>query len=466
MLNINNRLRKLEKSLIIKDTVELARYDILVNGESILPAPLRTYQKKLFDHFIHNHDVNKATKAYSMWCRRSGKTFTAFIMLVYICLKNKNTNAFQLFPDHQFAFKIIWDGNFIRNGENIKYIDILPKSIVKTNSTRMQFIFNNGSRISFIGIDEEKKVRGITSDLIAISEYCYGKPYVLQVLSPIISSSKGRLLLESTPNGMNFGWRRFKDFEKSKDWYTSHGTIKSLVDDDGNRYIHDDVIQDSISTGMSEGLISQEYYCLPVLDETLIIYARELKEMKILNSVYDPRLQIHFAFDLGVSDANATAIVGFQIRDDGGINVVFCYENTNQPYEHYINYIFRNYGNRRIGNFILPHDGAKRSGQSSSLETVCEHFESLGCNVVRLRRPKSMHGFISLVKSHMASMIIDKSCDGLIDALNNYSYDEKNRKPIHDSNSHYASAFGYAIMSVYYGLNNEYNNVQVVNYGV
>jgi hypothetical protein len=77
-----------------------------------------------------------------------------------------------------------------------------------------------------------------------------------------------------------------------------------------------------------------------------------------------------------------------------------------------------------------------------------------------------MTGFISLVKSHIASVIIEQSCDGLIDALNNYSYDEKTRRPIHDSNSHYASAFGYAIMSVYYGLSNDLHNNEVIRYAL
>lgn len=462
MLNINHRLRKLEKSLVIKDNVELARYDIIVNGKSILPAPLRTYQKKLFDVFVHGE--NQKDKAYLLWSRRSGKSFTAFIILIYICLRDKNTNAFQLFPDYQMANKIIWRGVFINDNKSIKFVDIVPTSLCNLNHSSMTITLYNGSTLRLLGTDNPDKLRGITSNLIAVSEYAYCKDYVLPVITPIISSSNGKMLLETTPNGQNFAYRNFTNFQKDNKWYTNKGTIETLIDENGNRYITDEVVNDAVSNGMSKGLISQEFYVLPVLNETLIIYARELKEMKILDSVYDPRLQLHFAFDLGVNDS--TAVVGFQIRDDGGINVVFCYENNNQPYEHYINYIFRIYGNRRIGKFILPHDGAKRSGQSSSLETVSQHFESFGCNVERLKRPKSMNGFISLVKSHIASVIVDSSCDGLIDALNNYSYDEKNRKPIHDSNSHYASGFGYAIMSVYYGLNNDYNNVQVVNYGV
>ena len=49
MASILQRVKKLESTRIDKDVVELARYDILVNGSSILPSPLRTYQKKLFE---------------------------------------------------------------------------------------------------------------------------------------------------------------------------------------------------------------------------------------------------------------------------------------------------------------------------------------------------------------------------------------------------------------------------------
>jgi hypothetical protein len=452
MANLLQRVKRLESARTNRDIVELTRYDILVNGQSILPSPLRTYQKKLFDIFVHGDN----DKSYLMWSRRSGKSFTAFVILLYICLRDKNTNAFQLFPDHQMANKIIWKGVFIVNGKSVKFIDILPKSLYSLNHSSMTITLYNGSSIRLMGTSDPDKLRGITSNLIAMSEYSFFKDYVLPVITPIISSSKGKMLIETTPNGQNFAYRQFNNFSKDNKWFTHKGTVETLLDEQGNRYITDEVIKDAVSNGMSEGLIS--------LDQTLITYARELKEMKILDNVYNPRLQIHFAFDLGINDS--TAVVGFQIRDDGGINIVFAYENNNQPYEHYINYCFRHYGNRRIGKFILPHDGAKRSGQSSSLETVSQHFESFGCDVERLKRPKSMTGFISLVKSHIASVIIEQSCDGLIDALNNYSYDEKTRRPIHDSNSHYASAFGYAIMSVYYGLSNDLHNNEVIRYAL
>ena len=75
-----------------------------------------------------------------------------------------------------------------------------------------------------------------------------------------------------------------------------------------------------------------------------------------------------------------------------------------------------------------------------------------------------MSGFISLVKSHMEGIIVDVSCVDLIDHLNNYQYDD-NRKPIHDDNSHYASAFGYMVMALYYELNWSPVNSQVIQYG-
>lgn len=461
-LRLIERARKLVNSIETKNKVSLERYDILVNGVSILPAPLRFYQRRVFDLFIHNEPVDNIVynKFFLMWCRRSGKSFTAFIMLVYICLRDANTNAFQLFPSYKSAYRIIWNGVFINGGENQRYIKMLPSSIATVNNTRMEINFYNGSSISLVGIDDEDKVRGITSNLIAISEYCYCKDYLLSVLSPIISSSNGKLLLESTPNGRNFAWLDWCNFKNTDVWYRYHGAVDKLVDENGKRYITDRVVKEAINDGLSESLISQEFYCLPVLDENLIVYARELKEMQINKSTFDPRLQVHFAFDLGVNDN--TAIVCFQLRLDGGCNVVYCYENNNKPYEHYINHLLNKFSNARIGAFVLPHDSAKRNAMSLGLETVAQHFESFNINVERLPRPKSMAGFISLVKSYMASVVVDESCKGLINALNNYSYDEKTRKPIHDKNSHYASAFGYMCMSLYYGniSNNQLNEVK------
>ena len=67
--------------------------------------------------------------------------------------------------------------------------------------------------------------------------------------------------------------------------------------------------------------------------------------MQILPNVFDNRLQIHFAFDLGVNDY--TSVVGYQIRPDGNLNVCWCYQNNNQPYEHFINKINMEFGTRK-----------------------------------------------------------------------------------------------------------------------
>lgn len=438
--------------------LQLTDADVLFNGVSIFPAPFRNYQLKLFRQVIDG-DVKKA---YYMLPRRSGKDFTFFRILVYYCLRTANTNAVYLFPDLQMARKIIWEGVFICENVNSRYIEFLPKQICRINNVNMRVKFPNGSSIQLMGTLDASKLRGITSTIIVASEYAFMNPYVLPIISPIISASDGVLLLNSTPNGLNLAYHQHRTFGKTKSWLTVLETAETLLDDDGNRYITEEIIQESIENGMSVSLIRQEYYCECVPDESKVIYAREMNAMQIVKNAYVARTEVHFAFDLGLRDF--TSIVAFQIMPTGMPSVVWCFQDNGQPWQHYYNVIESKMVNKRMGKFILPHDGAKRNGSSVTLDTIIDDFKNMGATVMPLKRPKSMDGFIALTRSYMGGMVIDETCEELITALNQYQKDD-NHKPIHDEYSHYASAFGYMCMALYNGIDIQ-NNHEVIRYGI
>ena len=271
-MNYSNlrRLKKLQNMIDSKDSIELLEYDILINGTSILPCPLRPYQKVFFDNFVHGKTNKK--KAYLSWSRRSGKSFTVFIALVYLCLRDKNTNAYQLFPQQNMVDRIIWSGVFIDKLKSLsyKFIKLLPFSICTPNNTTKTLNFNNGSTLKFIGTADPDDLRGITSGLMGVSEYSFCKEYLLKVITPIIVASNGRLVLETTPNGRNFAFRQFNTFKKNPSWFCDLQTCDTLLDENGNRYITQEDIDDAVSNGLSKGLIRQEFYCDPVLDEDKI----------------------------------------------------------------------------------------------------------------------------------------------------------------------------------------------------
>jgi hypothetical protein len=445
--SIYKRIEKLEKEHKDKDKykIEFVGYHIFVGGVRVLPFDLRPYQIKTFNNYVKG-DIKKV---FSMHPRRSGKTFLLFYTLCYLCLKNRNTNAYHLFPEQDQAFKVIWSGIIIdkANNRSINFIDLFPRSICTPNHTRMLLKFNNGSTLRIVGTSSSDRIRGITSNLIGISEYSFCKAYLLPVVTPVIIQSEGRLLLESTPNGMNFALSQFYNFKYTNSWITDKQTCLTLVDENNERYITDGDIQEAVDNGLSTGLIQQEFYCNPVLDAHKIIYGHEMGVVEIVDRLYNPMLAINLAFDLGINDK--CSVIAFQVRpQDSGINIIWCYENNNLPWLHYIELIRKEFIGKHIGKWILPHDSKKRDGSSITLDTVHDYFEKLGCNVETLPRPRSLTGLIMMIKGRFSSIVIEKSCIELIDALNNYQYDD-NRKPLHDGSSHMASAFSYAVMAVH-----------------
>ncbi len=370
---------------------------------------------------------------------------------------------YYLAPTLKMLKNIIWMSGAIIDGVSYRYIDMIPKHLIRSiNNSEMIVQFTNGSIIRFVGTENLNRLRGITAQGIIISEAAFGKQEVFQIINPIIINSKGWVLLNSTPNGLNWFWYLMKHVQSNDDWYVQHENVETLLDEDGKRYITDEDVKKAVADGMPETLVAQEFYTQPILDETKVIYAREMKAMEILDNTYNPRLPIHFAFDLGVLDD--TAIVGFQLHPSGSIAVVWNYKNNGQPWLHYWNVICDYTATKRRGKIILPHDGAKRNG-AISLTSVTDDFRDFGADVMQLRRPKSLDGFIALTKSYMAAMTIDKKCQELVDALNNYQKDDQG-KPIHDVHSHYASAFGYLTMAVYDGIHVANVNMQPIRYSV
>ena len=447
--SIEKRIQAIEESMSNKIDVKFDdNYNLYINGKRLLPFNLRPYQSNIMQKVMTDGNI----KYFYMYPRRSGKTFLLFYILCCICLLNRNTNAYHLFPQQDQANKVIWNGIFIANGVSYKYIKLFPSSIATLNNTSKIIKFYNGSTIRILGTSDPDNLRGITSSLIGVSEYCFTKEYLLPVITPILVQSKGRLLLESTPNGLNFAYSQFQQFSKTDTWHTEKATAETLVDEEGNRYITDEDIQSSVDNGLSKGLIQQEFYCTPVLDEDKVIFGAEMKEVRKVSNLYDSTKPIHFAFDLGVSDN--TSIVGFQYNFiNNGINYVWNYENNNQPYIHYIEKIKTLFNNKPIGRVILPHDGKNRQAINDNLMTAENLFNSKGLSTIALDRAYNINQTIALCKSYFGNIMIDENCITLIDSLNNYQYDD-NRKPLHDSYSHIADAFKYSIISVELNLLN------------
>ena len=453
---ILKRLRKIE-SLLHLENVEFDDFNIYVNGEKLFPLEFFPYQKEVFRAIIEK----KFRYFYLMWSRRSGKDYLIFSALVYECARKENTNAAYIFPTLVEAKRIIWNGILmdIEKGINYKYLEIPKKILLGRDNQEFRLKFKNGSSLLVMGCLNEDKIRGLTSSLIGVSEYCFARPHLLTILVPILARSKGTLILASTPNGFNYGYFQFESFLKEDQWFAKKGTALNLLDDEGHRVITEEMIEESRMAGMTESKIKQEYFCEVDMEEDQFIYGKDVKEIKWVDCAYNPNLPIHFAFDLGIK--GLTVIVGFQVNHVGQIFISFCYANNNQPWAHYYNIISKKYNNKRMGYFGIPHDGAKRNPQSIRLVSTTQYFKELGANVKQLKRPGNKEGVHALVRSYMGAMTFDNGTKELYEHISKYQRNEK-KEIVADIHAHYADTLGYICIMIYDGL--EVKNVQPVSY--
>lgn len=436
-------------------------------GKKLLPFDLRVYQKRIF----HKVFIDGIRKIFTHWSRRSGKDACDFSIIATLALQKKGIHGYML-PYNVTAKKVIWNNGVNINSELFFYTEFFPKSEIKSmNSQEMTIRLKNGSIIYICGTDNYDRLRGIFLTSLCLSEYAFGRPGVMNILSPVIAQANTIVLVNTTPSGYNFSWNKYLFYKTQESWYTELETCETLVDEDGNRYITDAMIQSSVEDGMSPGMIRQEFYCEPYLDANELYFAEEIEACVKDNRWYAKNLiipgrKIHFALDLGLSAL--TVIIGFQITNQRKINVIYCYADSVKPWGFYPNKIIMaalTLGLER-GTTYLPHDGAKRSASLNDIRTVEDDFNAKGIFTDVIERTPFKDDAISEAKKalNLTSFLdIDIISDdkiltqkkseilqGIEDLrINLQSYkrafnkatNEPTGKDVHDNASHYADAF-------------------------
>ena len=357
---------------------------------------------------------------------------------------------------------IIWLSGATVDGTFYRYVDLIPKSMIKRiNNHEMIVEFRNGSILRFINTNDKVRLRGMTPTGVIISEYAYNKSDVLETINPAVLRNKAWLIVNSTAISLyDHFWKLLT--KPPKGWFVLHENAHSLIDENGQRYVTDDEIQRAIDAGMSKSAVAADYMCHPIPDVERTIFGNEMSEdIKIQSDLFNCRLPVHIVMDIGLNDY--TSILLFQFSMDKKITIIGEYERNNEPTIHYANAIKQCCKNKRIGKIYLPHDGAKRNPMCPSLSTYVDFYTNEGFTVYKLKRPSPLEAAIQLAKTYCGNIAIDESCTGIITALSEWSRDE-NRKPIHDDFSHYAMAFVYLCMALYYDLDYYRDNITVRRY--
>ena len=172
------------------------------------PMTLRDYQKDIIDLFQNQRSILMAS-------RQTGKTVSAAITILHFCLFNKDKGAMVVANKGATVVEII---------EKIKNIyKLLPFFIQRgiVNWNQSSITFDNGCRIKTDKRTKEPAI-GFTIDLLYLDEFAhipnnFIEPYYTAVVPILSAIDDSRLIITSTPKGLNLFHKLLTESELPED---------------------------------------------------------------------------------------------------------------------------------------------------------------------------------------------------------------------------------------------------------
>lgn len=381
---------------------------------------------------LHTRDVRWAVAVAH---RRAGKTVACVNELIKAAAtcEKPNPRFAYIAPQLNQAKDIAW--SYLQ-----EYTDCFgPERKVNASELWVE-LPNNGARIRIYGADNPDRLRGIYLDGAVLDEFGDMDPTVwTQVIRPALSDRKGWAVFIGTPKGKNTFHTLWTMAEDDPDWFTLR--LKASE----TRLLDDKELADAKKM-MSDDEYAQEYECSFEAAVRGAYYGREMNDAeeqeRITTVPYDPRLQVHTAWDLGVADSTVIWFIQTHGRETRVIDVLKgegvgldWYAKRLQERDYY------------WGNHYLPHDVEVRElGTGRSRKEVLEGY---GVKVTVCPNIPVADG-IQAVRMLLPTCWFDRTkCKDGIEAMRMYrrEYDDKRQEfkvnPLHDWTSHYADAFRY-----------------------
>ena len=387
-----------------------------------------TYRPR--DQFKPLHK-RKARWGIAVAHRRAGKTVACVNELIRrACACDKPNPRFAyIAPQLNQAKDIAW--SYLRQDSAF-----IPG--VKINESELWVELPGGARIRIYGADNPDRLRGIYLDGAVLDEFGDMDPTVwTQVIRPALSDRKGWAIFIGTPKGKNTFHKLWVAAEDDDDWFrlSLRASETGLLD------------QKELADArkmMSDDEYAQEYECSFEAAVRGAYYGRELNDAeeagRITSVPYDPRLEVHTAWDLGVADSTVIWFVQIVGRETRWIDVLkgegvgldwYAKELKERPY---------NYGTH-----YLPHDVEVR--ELGTGKSRYEVLGGLGIRNVKVVPAMPVEDGIQALRMLIPTSWFDREkCKEGLEALRMYrrEWDDKRqefkRAPLHDWTSHYADA--------------------------
>lgn len=381
-------------------------------------------------------------RAVAVWHRRAGKDATSLNWTVVSAFKRPGI-YWHLLPTYNQGRKIVWDG---RTKEGKPFLDAWPVDAIKNrNNTEMKLELENGSIWQVVGTDNVDRLVGANPVGCVFSEYSLQDPRAWDYVRPILAENGGWAVFIYTPRGRNHGHDILEMAQRNPKWFSQ------VLSVDDTKILSAEAIEEERSAGMPEEVVQQEFFCS--FDAALVgsyygdQMAKALEEDRITDVPYEPRLEVHTAWDLGVGDSTAIwfyQVHGYEVR------VIDYYEASGEGLPHYAKILKEK--DYVYGNHYGPHDLEVRDFSSGVSRKQTAAALGIKFKIV----PKlSIEDGIDAVRSLLRRCVFDDDrCHRGIEALRQYkkSWNDKmrcyNSHPDHDWTSHAADAFRYLAVSL------------------
>lgn len=387
--------------------------------------------------------------------RRSGKEVESWNLAIQAAITDPGLYL-MIYPTNVRAKAVLWEGSILMpDNTSVKFLDMIPKRLIsRINNQEMKVTLVNGSILWILGSDiDPDKLRGTNPRGAVFAELAFQDPRVLYILLPVFRQNGGWLIGQSTYDGMNHFYQLIQNNKKDSLWYCREDSIETLVNENGQRYITDEMINEDRRGGMPEYLIQQEYYGIVQVNQETKYFSHAMnfifENERIIPNLMIPNQNLYTAWDLGMNDC--TAITLFQIEKREGKlwpYIVGYIENNNRPLNYYIDECrsFANKNNLYIHSHYIPHDGQKRDFNTG--KNTVDFGTEMGEKFYIVPRPASKENAIESIRRKLNMAYFNKeNTSRLIDCLTNYSkqYDQKlntyKSKPLHDWSSHGVDSF-------------------------
>lgn len=382
------------------------------------------------------------TKRYAVTVahRRAGKTVARLNKIIKEAITGPKDGRYgYLCPTYTQAKDIAW--NYLKH-----YTSPLLEHGGTKNEAELSVTLPNGAIIRLYGAESYDRMRGLYFNGVALDEAQDIPPVALtQVILPALADRKGWLDAAGTPKGRAGLLYDLKVMAENNpdEWYFQE--LKASQ----TGILPDDEL-DRLKKLMPPNEYDQEMECSFDAAVSGAYYAKELTKAendgRITNVPHEPILEVHTAWDLGMSDA--TSIVFWQQTRSGEIRIIDYYEASGHGLDHYIRVLKEK--DYTYGKHYAPHDIQVR--ELGTGKSRLEVAKTLGLTF-QLAPNISIIDGINAVRAMLPKCYIDKRrCNTLIESLRLYREKRDDKRnvslgPLHDWTSHAADCVRYMAVS-------------------